>query len=94
LKGVFSIITSYLYIIHLFPIEKNVKIHRKSEKSHEYAQKPQRNCTLMNSIFGGDEEKRTAVGRTLDIIQHLFFLFPRGCLKFLYLMYILVMSGF
>jgi hypothetical protein len=39
----------------------------KSEYSQDYAQKPQQNCTFMNSTSGGGERGDRATGREREI---------------------------
>ncbi len=51
---------------------KNEGRNRKSDKSQDYAQKPQRNCTFMTYISGADFEHggpRATEGIFLDIIR-------------------------
>jgi hypothetical protein len=44
----------------------------KSENSQDYAQKPQRNCTLMNSASGVIELKKGTVNKQFYIVQNYF----------------------
>jgi hypothetical protein len=58
-----------------------VETNLKSEKSQDYAQKPQQNCALMNSISGLEVGNGNDITERMEEMGLLFFTCVRVCVR-------------